>query len=762
MDFTARDFDTNVKALQEFVRSRAPEQWNSFFPGDLGQTLLEMVAYDQTISGYTIDKGMAELFVKKCQTSGAISNFALLLGYQIRRATPAVLTAQIELLQSQDADLVIPYGQVVRDQNGQQWEVSQTTRISAGNFYPVQRILTFGQVKSGTTTAYVTLKKGSSYAVFSNWDGARLPSEVGWGVVREGQILVLTGQRIGNSLGPAPDATRSQYAITSVGNLLGDLYGRSVLFLDRPWDLDDFTGTWTVEDRQISLTQRAHYIDQFVVQGDNRDYLELTTRQGGVVGNSKLSFLPAGSQGELAQESAVSVSVNGIPWSETNSLALSQSGDKVFELVFDGQDRARVRFGDGVRGSLLPAGARVLIDYYTTSGLRGNLMVGTFRSSFEVGGVAVSISNPYTRGTGGSDKESVEQAKAGMIRWVRTNDRAVTPTDYETLALTFRDRQAGSAALARAIRLTNAVPRETNLVALHVWGRALNGQLVAPSDHYKRMLLAFLTPRKMFGDEPVVVDGKLKKVPLHVRYRFNGQDPVEAVRTVLNKQLIALEPGQNLRLSDLYEAIEAIPEVDYAHLFHPYEDLPGVSDTAFVNSLIIPQLTQLTQPVNGGATTMWVNDPSLFSVGSTLMLMEVDKHPTVTTVESISGGLVTVSSNYPSQANYSTNARVFNSDLWLVGWNSERPVDIALDFQTGPGIESAEMARQLGKRVRDYINQDLLPGESLTKQRLENLFLSVINVTSASARFRGYMADVQAFRGEKIQINTLTINGNQY
>lgn len=107
---------------------------------------------------------------------------------------------------------------------------------------------------------------------------------------------------------------------------------------------------------------------------------------------------------------------------------------------------AQVRFGDGERGRALPAGAPVWAAYRATRGRAGELAAGAVLeladaprnralvADFETAAARVAGIDAPLPSDGGSDGESLDDARLRALEAVESSGRAVTLADYERLA----------------------------------------------------------------------------------------------------------------------------------------------------------------------------------------------------------------------------------------------------------------------------------------------------------------------------------------
>jgi predicted phage baseplate assembly protein len=143
-------------------------------------------------------------------------------------------------------------------------------------------------------------------------------------------------------------------------------------------------------------------------------------------------------EGEVAQ-----VVVDGVVqnWREVEDF--SASGEDDPHYVLDGtsgtvQFGPRTRYPDGTwrqHGAVPPAGAEVLMAAYRHGGgAAGNVGAGTLTSLRSTVAFIDRVTNIYPA-AGGADAEPVSEAKKRGPLSLRTSERAVTPLDYERLAL---------------------------------------------------------------------------------------------------------------------------------------------------------------------------------------------------------------------------------------------------------------------------------------------------------------------------------------
>lgn len=280
-------------------------------------------------------------------------------------------------------------------------------------------------------------------------------------------------------------------------------------------------------------------------------------------------------------EGSISVNVDGFSWTEVESLVFSDQASDNYSVRTDVDDFAYIKFGDGVSGSIPPAGATIIVSYRVGGGVAGNIPIGEI-SNVTVDGleegsapetfVTVTLNNEE-RGSGGEDRETIDSAKFWAPRTVATNGRAVTEQDYDTLASNFTDPVYGAPAYAKA-RLKQRIP-ELNTVELFLWARDGYGNIVAPSTNLKDAVQAYFDNNGAGAVRMITVDVEVQdgvNVYVDVDALAVADGTVAASEVMLSVQqairsyfsLAANQPGADIRLSRLYNLIQTTEGVQHA------------------------------------------------------------------------------------------------------------------------------------------------------------------------------------------------------
>ena len=189
------------------------------------------------------------------------------------------------------------------------------------------------------------------------------------------------------------------------------------------------------------------------------------------------------------------------PWAVVDDLLASGPDDAHVAL---NRTTGELRFGDGVTGRIpvaspeAPNGNVVARRYRIGGGAAGNVGTGTLATVSRVEGIdEAGVTNPFPA-AGGQDEETLDQAIARARLSLRSHDRAVTPGDFEQLALE-------AAPLARAHALSRRhphfgdvdVPGAVTVVVVP----DVDGPAPMPSGETLRAVCAHLDARRLLTTE---------------------------------------------------------------------------------------------------------------------------------------------------------------------------------------------------------------------------------------------------------------------
>ena len=229
-------------------------------------------------------------------------------------------------------------------------------------------------------------------------------------------------------------------------------------------------------------------------------------------------------------------------------------------------------FGDGRRGMVPPEVRDGIIarSYRIGGGAPGNVNAHTLTSLGRALAYIESVTNPLPA-SGGSDRESIDEAKARAPFTIKSRDRAVTTEDYEMLAL------RASTQLARAKCVPDRSNRGHVTLALvpksDTRGDDLLRRLV-PSNEVMRFVKRYLDERKLVGTVLNVIRPRYKDLSLRVvliRRTVGTSDRLRKdIEAKLRRFLHALVGGRD---GSGWEFGRPVLKPELIHLV---EEVPGV------------------------------------------------------------------------------------------------------------------------------------------------------------------------------------------
>lgn len=248
-------------------------------------------------------------------------------------------------------------------------------------------------------------------------------------------------------------------------------------------------------------------------------------------------------------------------WKPVETLAYSSPADRHLLIQRDAQGGATLVFGDGINGLPPPSGSAlkpvtIRVIYRVGGGVSGNVPAGSqfdANAALPPHSVRILHATNVEPAAGGTTGENISRAQRLAPRLFRAQERAVTVEDYTNLAL-----QVPGVGKALAVALS------WNEVALYV---APYGQIADPSEILKRDLLAFFDNRRMattslrlLGPTPARI---YATATIRAQPYFRRSDVERAAQNAVADYLAfdAVEFGQPIYLSRIYDAIQSLPQV---------------------------------------------------------------------------------------------------------------------------------------------------------------------------------------------------------
>lgn len=434
LDYTARDFATIREALVKHVQNHFPNDWTDFSSSNLGVCILELVAYVGDQLSFYLDRVVNEIFLPTVVQRQNAINLVSLLGYTPRTTAAASAPLQMTLDVAQTGLVTIPSWTTFSDSGGETWELLRSYEIPIGrtdttNIVVTAEVLTVadGSVLYALSADHTDLIEGT----------ATLHLTVGSvtyhiDVEDDGTVTLPFG---GTGL---LDYSLGTLALQFLPGYSADV-GTNIT-LDYTWN------------QKIVAYHGKTRVEQFISDGTSNQRFSLSSTP--VLFSSRVEDVEVtpnpnrfevwlGDPGDPYGDST------GTQWRRIDSLVSATDTEEVYSLSLDDQDRVQIQFGDGINGKALPSGT-INVIYRVGGGAKGNISTGyidtTVTGTVGLFAVTVFVYN-YEQGSGGAERESLDEIRVNAPAYFRTNNTATTEQDYDALSLY---SQSGIGTVARA------------------------------------------------------------------------------------------------------------------------------------------------------------------------------------------------------------------------------------------------------------------------------------------------------------------------
>ena len=270
---------------------------------------------------------------------------------------------------------------------------------------------------------------------------------------------------------------------------------------------------------------------------------------------------------------SVQIWVDGLLWNQVDYFTASQPL-KEYLLEYNSDYSATIVFGNNVAGLIPSNGSQITISYRLGGGPIGNIVSGNsyqepiMITSFPYS-IPVTFVN-YTAGQYGYNGDAIDDIRAKLPVYLRTQDRAVTGTDYQTLTNQFASPYNGQT--GQSVAVLRNYGCSANIVDIYVLvldSSTTPPSLFLPSDGFKSDLQNYLFGVQMFSDTVCIRDGIILEVDVNIdvtvsRTQRSYQDEINGrITTRLNNffSLANWQFGQNLKNTDIIKVLSDIREI---------------------------------------------------------------------------------------------------------------------------------------------------------------------------------------------------------
>jgi predicted phage baseplate assembly protein len=162
----------------------------------------------------------------------------------------------------------------------------------------------------------------------------------------------------------------------------------------------------------VSATQRISVHEEILKPGTGLPYQTFTTSRSPVLVGSEV------------------ITIKGESWQAVDDFDASNPESKHY--VISG-DKGEMAFGNGVQGRIPPKGEEIEITYRYGGGEVGNVPAKSITKAYGENGEQCEVTNHFPA-AGGREKETIQEAILRARRILKTQYRAVTSDDFESIA----------------------------------------------------------------------------------------------------------------------------------------------------------------------------------------------------------------------------------------------------------------------------------------------------------------------------------------
>lgn len=265
------------------------------------------------------------------------------------------------------------------------------------------------------------------------------------------------------------------------------------------------------------------------------------------------------------------------------SLPLERYGpaDKVVEAIFT-SEYVIFRFGNNVNGLQPLSGSIITFNYRVGGGRRGRIGVSAIDAMRTItplppANVPIPVRfRNITASSGGTDQESIEEAKKRAPRDYALQNNIVTSDDYAQAAISYSHPVYGKVLKAFATLKSGL---NANYVQLYVLSEGANSLPVAPSAGLKIGLKTYINQYNVLTDDVDVMDGALKAVNIELNVIMDRNADATILKERVESAITTFfdpsnwDIGRPLYISNIVELVESIDGVSYVDIFSPKDNI---------------------------------------------------------------------------------------------------------------------------------------------------------------------------------------------
>ena len=418
VDYTNRDFyslrDDLITRVKDRVNSGGGATWYGNDPADFGVALVEAFSYMGDIASYYVDRIANEATILTATQRESILNLALSYGYTPATYQAATCTVQLTnpntwpTTWSAPSVRTLPAGSQL------------TGRVTNGDVVTKVTFSTTTDVQLSATAAVTAVtSSGSGTTTFTYTANNSF-------VVGDKVTVTEASTSAHNVIGATiVTASSTQFTVAVTGTISGtSTTAKAVSWKPVVNNLIASHGE-NVSLRTGNAASGANDVAGEVIGTSNGNPGQIyRLRENQVVQNSVVVYVQTGNTYGK--------------WTYVDHLVDYGPNDSVYTTFVDANNNVYVQFGDGVSGALPNNHATIKAQYVYGGGVIGNIPLNTLTAFGTIPGGAnfsdIAVTN-ITVGVGGLDPESLDSIRVNAPQAFSSANRAITLTDYASLAL---------------------------------------------------------------------------------------------------------------------------------------------------------------------------------------------------------------------------------------------------------------------------------------------------------------------------------------
>ena len=304
--------------------------------------------------------------------------------------------------------------------------------------------------------------------------------------------------------------------------------------------------------------------------------------------------------------SSLALTVGTTSYTHTTRLTDAGASSPAFTSLTTSNGETVIVLGNGINGLVPPGGSTITVYYRVGGGSKGNVAANAITEmSVPVTGITINMSNVAV---GGTNPETLASIKSNAVTVNRTQDRAVTLLDYESLIGTFPGVVKSFTTSASPSGTTtvyySALPHFSNFETRNSSAAvSLTADFGTAGNEIHSDLLDYVTKRSMLGVSVQQISTTINFADVFIafsavkvrdgHYQTEVKDAITAaIRTMFTWE--AVKFNQTFRVSDILSKVNSVVGVEYVTLSNL--GASGGSSTAD-HTITVTNTTQVYLPV---------------------------------------------------------------------------------------------------------------------------------------------------------------------